>query len=166
MQKCNQTILGISPGNRYTGIAIIKNGELLEWCTKTFNEAWSTSKLIAILNCIDDFIEKYSVNAIALKISHLSRTSDEVTAVIEGIKELAIQECISIQAFTIEDIKEQICQETKSNMFEIMELLSVRHNELRCEYNKEVSNLNPYYRKVFEAVAVASMVKESAKGNK
>src|ERR1017187_5591801 len=113
MNKQDITILGISPGTQYYGIAILRNGRLKDRRVKNFMEGWSQHKLNAIENAITDLIIKYDVTAIALKSIPASKNTEGNTRVIHAIKELADQHTIKLYFYALEELQRYYSMEKK-----------------------------------------------------
>lgn len=157
MEK-QKRVLGISAGNRYTGFAVFENNELLEWGIKAFNEAWSEEKLPAIAGMVNEIIERYNINAIALKANHLSRTSKQLEIITDCIVRIAEQRQLAVNTFNLKDIKRHFALEAKDSIWDAIEILVKKYPELLCQYEKEKQKSYTYYLKMLEAVCVASIV--------
>ena len=65
--EASTAILGISPGTRTMGLAVLRRGELIEWRVKTWKGAWSKEKLEYILREIEKMCEYFQVTGGAIK---------------------------------------------------------------------------------------------------
>lgn len=157
MRNINCSILGISPGNKQTGFAILKNNELVEWGIKTFNGKWSKTKLMAILECLEDIIERYKATGIVVKKIDDKQISFQVEEIIKGLKGISSNLSIPLKILNLSEIKEKYLLEQKPTKKNLVEEITRKYPELLLEYKKENKNLNSYYLKLFEAVALASI---------
>lgn len=157
------TILGISPGTRSFGIAVLDTEDLSECQVKTFNGQWSKGKLLLILNTLEKLYDRYGIEHLALKETLPVQNSKNVKELIRHIITRAKRRGISVVRYTIHDIKREIIPSGKHSMDEIMEFLSIQYPMLKSYYLKEKRNLNSYYVPMFEAVAAARIVEEDVR---
>src|ERR1041384_2505677 len=115
MNQLPQAILGISPGTRSLGIAILKDGELLDSRIKSFPGKWSEVKQKTILGAISEYINHFGITVIALKTIHISRSAAALNQVIHGIKELSEKRKIKFCIYTIHDLKKFCLKEGRGN---------------------------------------------------
>jgi len=80
------TVLGISPGTRLTGLALLRDGELTDWRVKTFKGPWSESKLRDIVFALKTYIDDTGVSVVALKKPDVFRTSNGLERLISELK--------------------------------------------------------------------------------
>ncbi|MBX7109625.1 MAG: crossover junction endodeoxyribonuclease RuvC [Chitinophagales bacterium] len=149
------TILGISPGTRIMGLGVIQNGELVEWQVKTFKGSWSKEKLRLIIDNIQSISDHFKVSVIALKVVSPLRTSKNLLNLTKGIMETAEKNKIRLSRFTGQDLKLRAEPAEKHSSSDLMEFVLDKYPVLKREYLKERNNLNPYYFKMFEAIAAA-----------
>jgi len=146
--------LGISPGTRIMGIAILKNSELIEWKIKTFKGRWSQVKQHCIITAIKKVIKQYGITEIAFKTPDPKRSSPELNRLIAAVKKLAVKNEIKVYSCSLSDLK---CTYSKVTKAELWEHIALQYPELFFEYQREQMNSNSYYEKIFEAVACAKM---------
>ena len=163
MKREPKVILGITPGTRYLGVAILHSSELQDWRTKTFRGKWSSLKKKNILATIERMIEQYQVTDISLKKFHPSRTSKNLDKLIIEIEELSKSKALRIYHYTIEEIKKSLSKETRINKRRLSEMLAERNPELLTELIQEDKNRNSYYGRVLEAVAMAQICADRLK---
>ena len=163
MNKRDITILGISSGTQYYGIAVLRNGRLKDRRVKNFMEGWSQHKLNAIENAIEDLIIKYDVTAIALKSIPASKNTEGNTKVIHAIKKLADQHNIKMYFYTIEELQRYYSREKKVTKEILMDGVLDQFPEMIFEHARELQRDNPYYVKVFEAIAAATLCSHEIK---
>lgn len=152
------TILGISPGTRIMGLGVVQNGELVEWQVKSFKGSWSKEKLKLILEAIENLCAHFHVTDVALKVISPLHSSKNLLVLTDRISELAKKNKVRLNKFTMQDLKKKAGDQGKNSMNDLMESITHKYPVLKREYLKERNNLNPYYLKMFEAIAAAGLV--------
>jgi len=150
-------IMGINPGTRYLGIAIFLGSELREWRIKIFSGKWSKEKMEKIKRIVQGFIEHYEPNILAIKKLHPSRSSKSLKYLVNRIKELSRRKGLKVYQYSIKDIEKFFLPEEKTNKSKMVKVLASEYPDLFHEFKKEKSNKNPYYIRMFESVALASL---------
>jgi hypothetical protein len=145
-------ILGISPGTKYIGIVVLYQGELMESKVASFKGLWSADKLERITAHISAIIHERDILHIACKRHHESRTSIRVEAILESVKEMALQLDIALYTYTIEELK-GLFQMHFHNKHVLSEHIIKRFPELYDIFIQERKNKNKYHYKMFEALA-------------
>lgn len=148
-----QSIIGISIGTKHLGIAIEKNGELVEWKTCRFRGVWSPQKLHTIISYIEKHLTEYSIQAIALKIPKVNTQSRGLSGLKEAIMQLAKDSGTPVYIYTIRDLRSRYSVKGVSYRLAVMYALCDTKPELKREFNREVKYKSGYYFKIFEAVA-------------
>lgn len=146
------TILGISPGTRYIGIALQRNGILYDWRIKSYKGVWSEEKLLKVVTYIETLIVTHVVEHIACKIPHMGRCSEGLKLLIEKIKSIAKKCNSKIHLYSIAELK-ALFTTSIQNKGALVSYLAETLPELRHLLKKEMRNKNTYYVKVFEAIA-------------
>ncbi len=148
----SKTVLGISLGTRYTGVAVFRHGELIEYQTKVFNGKITKKKLKRILNSLEKQIAYYTVDSIAMKIPEGEARSKEIRQIILDIEKIAKDKKLQFFRYTISDLKQTCFPDEKANRQDLAEYLMQKYPELsfveKCGLNRHT-----YYGKMFEAVA-------------
>jgi RNase H-fold protein (predicted Holliday junction resolvase) len=155
-----RTLLGISPGTRIVGLAVIRKGELVEWSVKTFKEKWSKDKERAILAAIERLCRDYGVEAVSVKKVDPSRSSPELDRLQVAITALADRMQIAAVQFSLSDLDYGVRTGTKQTKGSLSEHVASRHPEFKDEYQRERGNRREYYTKMFEAIAMAERGRE------
>ena len=155
-----KAILGISPGTRVIGLAVIKDGELVEWKVKTFKEMWSGSKRKAILHTIDRLCEYHNVGVLSLKKIDPLRSSPQLDKLITAISKQAIRNHIKVNMYSLSDLDYDLRTGKKQTKDNLSEQVAEKHPELKHEYLQERNNRREYYTKMFEAIAMAEQYRE------
>jgi len=156
MPKKPLTIIGVNPGTRYLGVTVLQGPELRDWRVKVLKGKWSKEKIRKAIEIISDFIERYEPGVLAIKKLHPSRKSKNLALLVARIKEFSKRKGLKIYQYSIKDLEEFFIQENKLNKKNLAEEITTEHPALFHELQKEKVHKNPYYIRVFEAVALAS----------
>ena len=157
----SKTILGISPGTRVIGLAVIIKGELVEWRVKSFKDTWSTDKKSVILTVIERLIAHYDVSELALKKVDPLKSSRELDLLIRSIEKMTEKKRIRLTQFSLSQLEFDQRSGKRDGKKQLTEKLVEKHPELRKEYLRERNNRTEYYTKMFEAIAIAERCRES-----
>mgnify|MGYP000846802982 CR=1 FL=1 len=98
-------MIGISPGTRTIGIAVIKDGTLIDWGVKIFKGEWSEEKRVRIIKSLEAYIIRYGISHMALKRIHPSRSSEALEEVVSGILTCAKRLRVKVKGYTMEELK-------------------------------------------------------------
>jgi RNase H-fold protein (predicted Holliday junction resolvase) len=151
------TILGISPGTRTTGIAIFRQRELVEYQVKTFAGKITKKKLLHVLNSVEVIMDRYAVDSVVLKIPKGKARSKDVQYIITGIEKMAADKGLQFYRCTISDLKRVYSSDKKATRKDLAEYLMLNYPELsyieHSGYNKHA-----YYGKMFEAIAAGMQI--------
>src|SRR5580700_8409516 len=153
-------ILGISPGTRVIGLAVIRKGELVEWKVKTFKEMWSRSKRKAILATIRKLCEYHNVKVLAIKKIDPLRSSRQLDSIVAAITKQAEQCGIKVKPYSLSDLEFDLQTGKKQTKNDLNAQVAEKHPEVKNEYLRERNNRREYYTKMFEAIAMAELYKE------
>jgi Holliday junction resolvasome RuvABC endonuclease subunit len=156
MRKTPLIILGISPGTRSIGLAVMRDGELIDWRVKTFKGSWTHGKLKDILFALTRYIEYHNVKVIALKKPDIQRSSTGVNQVVSELTVWAKMNRIKGVSFSLQEMKKHFSKEKDFSKEEMIKLVALKYPELYSDYNKEQRNKSEYYEKMFEAIASAT----------
>ena len=149
-QKLN-TILGISPGTRSMGYAIMSDGELVDWGVKTFKGKWSKEKGLKILSVFQRLVSDYKITKVCLKVNRPSKNSQNLDNVYCMLKNSVKENNLKMFAFTLENLKH--CCSEAHNKKDLIAYLNKRFPELG--FSVKSKNQDNYYRQ-FEAVSAIS----------
>lgn len=142
-------ILGIAPGTKTTGIALVRGAYLVEWRVRTWKGPWSEKKCKRIIESLERTIKKERVRVVALKVSHPSRASTGLKNMEERIHQRIGELGIPVHLCTIDCLKRCTCQMNKRG---VAKILLEKYPQLQHEYEQEKTNRNSYHMKIFEAV--------------
>jgi hypothetical protein len=158
-----QTILGINQGTRYIGLAVFSGTVLCHWAVKTLRGQWSKAKLKKAVEIIKRVVDHYHPSAIALKSMSPIRSSRNLRLLSANIRRIAQLKHIKTFEYAISDLKRHHSGEmTLRNKKQLAEILASQYPDLYFELEKEKRNRNPYYMRMFEAVALAAMLNDKS----
>lgn len=152
------TILAINPGTRYIGIAVLRGAVLIEWSVKVVAGPLSQTKRKKIAKLIDRLISEYEPDIIVTKRLHPSRASQVLNRICRDIEAAAIADGIMSERYSIQEVEQFFAPGERMNKIHLAELVCKQHPVLHNELNRERDNCNPYYVRMFEAVALGTMV--------
>lgn len=150
----SKAILGISPGTRCAGIAVMKDGELIDWKTRTFTGTFSKAKIEHIVRIIQEEMASYGIEFIAIKSIHEPTKTDGLVHLTSRILESAVRAGIEVRMYGLEQLKKMCVIEGRVSKKTLRGYMAERHTALAKELGKENHNHQGYYEKLFEAVAV------------
>lgn len=156
MPKKPLTIIGINPGTRYLGICVLSGSELRDWRIKALKGKWSKEKMEKIKGIVSGLIKCYEPDALAIKKLNPNRSSLNLNMLVAGTLELAKRKGLKVLRYSIKDI-EAFFSDERINKKKLAEIIASQHPVLFNELNKEKTQRNPYYIRMFEAVALASV---------
>ena len=157
MPKQHLKIIGINPGTRYLGIAVFQGPELLDWRIKVLKGKWSKEKMKRAIEIISEFIDRYEPNVLAIKKLHPSRRSQNLSRLAYKIKEYSKRKRLKVYQYSIKDLESFFIREDKLNKKNLTRIIVSEYPFLFHEFQKEKIHRNPYYARMFEAVALASI---------
>lgn len=146
--------LGINPGAKYLGYALLRSSELHEWGIKAARGRWSSGKKKKIERIFQTFLDEWKPDCLALKKLHPARSSPELNEQISGIKQICQARRIPVYEYPVKYLEKTILT-GKSNKENLAETLFDQYPILFSEIEKERSNRNSYHTRMFEAVALA-----------
>ena len=150
-------ILAINPGSRYIGMAFFQGSELRDWGIKVVKGRWSKDKMKKIRLIVSDFIERYGPNVLAIKRLHPSRGSERLKQLVRRIKGLAKRKGLEVYQYSIKELEAFFSPDVRINKKQMAEIVASEYPALFHELERERSHRNPYYIRMFEAVALGSM---------
>lgn len=152
-----KTILGIDPGTRFVGIAVLQSGRLRHYQVRSFHGPWSLRKLKAIIRNLEEIRERYDITHIGVKIPDTFPVAKGFNQLIGSFNVAWGNTPIKLLYYPYSEIKAHHCTDDKPDTAMLMHVILRRHPELMTEYLKEQQNEDAYYYKIFTAVAVAHM---------
>jgi Holliday junction resolvasome RuvABC endonuclease subunit len=162
----NTKIIGISPGTRYIGYAIFYDSELRDWGVKNIEGRWSKEKQKRIMAFISDLIGQHKPNVLSVKALHPSRSSSNLNRLVAKIKESAEIKRLKVYQHSIKEIENFFHPDGRINKRALAEKVTEKYSVLSHELNREKTITNPYYIRMFEAVALGSLCLQDNKRTK
>lgn len=148
-------VVGISPGTRYMGFAILRDRKLVKWQLLSFPDKWSPEKLQAILSSLDNYIGHSRTQAIAIKIPDELPISESYIQLVGAINVLCERKKIQPLYYTLKELKLRFCDTKTVNKHCLAKAITRVYPELEVYVNQKNNADRLYYEKIFEAVAAA-----------
>ncbi|MEN9582303.1 MAG: hypothetical protein RL641_257 [Candidatus Parcubacteria bacterium] len=136
------------------GIAIWKGNHLAEWQIKAFKGVWSERKLRDILYAIKELIESYKITLVAIKIPNQFHNSESLDKLIIELQSLARRLKVKVKILNLTELKKICSDDPTLTKADLIRTIADQNDILRHLYNREIKNKNPYYTKMFEAIAI------------
>lgn len=144
-------VLGISPGTRKVGLAVLDQHELIDWRLREFTGPWNKTKRTIILNSIERTILKYQPTVIAMKLPTTCRSSAGLNYLVRHIQKLAEHHQIHCHGYTLQELLTMQNQKTT----ELISDTFRSYPELHHTYQAMLEHPTNQYKRIFEAVLVA-----------
>ncbi len=151
-------MLGISPGTRSCGFAVVRDTEIKKCGVKSYKETWSDGKLIGILYGISQLSTRHNIRRVAVKVPDVMPRSVGYAQLIGALNVLFEQRGIQVTYYTLSDLNMQFAPKKKITRKALFAQIADLYPELKPLYDKEVKAEKPYYDKVLEAVGVVHCV--------
>ncbi len=158
------SILGISLKVKHLGLAVLTDGELIEFRVRTFYGVWTPEKRRDILRTIRKMDERHEVSAIVVKTPKPTHCSRRILNLMRGIEKFAKDHGIKLTLCTITELTKQYSGKercTKQTLIQAILQKYPHHKKLAELYAKERSNRNSYHVKIFEAIACAELAQRT-----
>ena len=149
-------ILGINPGTRYLGLAVLYGQELLDWRIKVLDGKWSNEKIKKAIKILSDFFYQYEPTVMVIKKLHPSRRSENLMRLTNKIKEFSKCKKLKVYQYSIKEIESFFIKNEKLNKQNLIDAMVNLYPELHHDLSKERSQKSAYYIRAFEAVALGS----------
>ncbi len=154
MLKKPLKILAINPGTKYLGLAVFEGSDLRYWGIKILRGKWSGQKFEKAKEIILDLKDDYEANTLAIKRLHRSRSSANLSQLVTKIKEFSKRKGLKVYQYSLKDLKDFFSLGTKINKKGIAGLVVSQYPFLTHAFDKEKRNRNPYFARMFEAIAL------------
>lgn len=165
MYKKQIKIIGINPSSRYLGLSFFQGDDLRDWRVKCFREKMCKKKLDKIMLAVSDFVEKYNPDVFSVKKLHSSRSSRKLDLLLNQIRDFASKNNIKIYEYSIKEMENLFSPENRISKNKMAEIVASKYPVLIHEFKKEIYNYNPYYIRMFEAVALGSIYSQQLNNN-
>lgn len=153
-------ILGISLGTRLVGLAVVHDGELIDFRVRKFYDVWSYEKRAEMVKSIAQTVKRYGIKKIVVKTPKPYHCSQSITDLTNDIIALGERDNIRVMVCTISTILRKDKENTLKNKQSLIQSIICKypdHKRLARLYAKEQQNHAPYYAKLFEAVACTEL---------
>lgn len=162
-------ILGINPGTRYLGYALLNNSELRDWGIKSVKGKWTPEKSKKIGRILLGLLDQYHPDVVAIKKLHPSRTSHNLHGLVNRFKNICRERGIPVYEYSIKHLEKVVLTE-KMNKVKLAESLAKVYPVLFVEAEKvkpdvdektkkdRNNNSRGYYMWMFEAVALGHVL--------
>ena len=128
----------------------------MDWRIKVLDENWSNEKIKKASGILSKLIDKYKPHALAIKKLHPSRRSKNLLRLANKIKEFSKRKKLKVYQYSIKEVEMLFIEDEKLNKRNLIEAMVKLYPILHHDLNKERSHKNPYYFRMFEAVALAT----------
>jgi Holliday junction resolvasome RuvABC endonuclease subunit len=150
-------IVGINPGTRYLGIAVLYGQELMDWRIKTLPGKWSVGKIEKAKEILADLIDFHDPSVLVIKKLHAARRTQNLERLVKTIKDHAKRKGLGVCQYSIKEIEKRFVEAGKLNKRNLIEAMARQYPPLGYDLAIERRSKNPYYFRLFEAVALGSM---------
>ena len=150
-------VLGLSLNTRMLGLAVISGNCLVDYLIRLRKEAWTPQKRESILASLQPCCVRYCIKRVALSMPYEKQTTKENKLLLQSVKRYFRKKKIILKAYHPKTIHMFCEKEGPRTKREAMRILAQKYPELLVPYQKEITNKNKYYIKLFEAVAVATI---------
>ncbi len=141
-------ILGISPGSRTTGYAIMSDGELVDWGEKQFKSNCNNQRVIQLQKMMKRILEDYNISHLAIKRVNPTKSSIKLDQVYSLFKSFSSMHHLKFSSSGNKEIKAS-CSKAKNKKEVIM---YIRQKYPEMGYLPITSTSNHF--RVYEAIAV------------
>jgi hypothetical protein len=142
------------------GLAVIKSHYLIDYSLKLLKDKWGPQKRDRILSSLASCIKYHTINTISLSRPAPHQETREFKELYVLIRGLAYQQKLRLVEYSPKQLLMLATGTEKKTKKALMRSLSEMYPELVMQYEKEMSNRNKYYIKLFEAVAAATLFSE------
>lgn len=153
-----ETILAISPSGQSFGIAVITDGKLLFYGTKSITHRSSKQEILEqIEKIMTQLILDYDVSVLAIKHIKVTSSKADLIATITGqIKALAQRLSVITYEYSSKEIRQIMCKDSKATNRQLINHLTIDYGELvkHTSQHKKDDWKTKYYGKLFFAIAL------------
>jgi len=150
-------IFGISIGTMNTGVCVLQDGHLLDRHIHKFSTSWSEAKFRIIMKRYRQYLQKYSITAIVIKVPPVHKHTKAIARILKGIEALAKEYYCEFDLFTKSELKSITCMRSTDELIEYTKRL---YPGLATLHKKGTANRHSYYKKMFEAILSAHVYQE------
>ena len=154
MPKELPRILAVNPGSRYIGFAAFRGSDLLDWGVRVNSSKTPRGRVRVAGQIVKEAIERFQPDTLAIKRLHSTRSSICLDRLTESIRKLSRLRKLKIHSYSITELKYALCSAAKGNKRRLAAEVAATYPILSHDLQKEMANRNPYYLRMFEAVAL------------
>ena len=155
-----QNILGISLGTRFMGMAVMYDGELTEFRTRTFYNRWTEGKRKEMIAVLQKTVDRYGITKIAIKLPKPFHCSQNIQWLMHDIRRLSEQQGIQVATCTITELKQRYTSNERGNKQALVQAIINGHPErkqLAAIAARKQAHRKLNCIKIFEAIACAEL---------
>lgn len=150
----NAVIIGISPGTRHVGFAVMRGTDLHDFRIMLIRDGNEAQRIGKLRSALAKLIGRYTPTRVAMKHVCPSRSSRLLDRVVSEIGELLRSRSLALKEYTIEDLKRLSGGKEAVSRYELAKHLASCYPVLaRYLRNRRTQIL--YHMRMFEAVAAA-----------
>lgn len=153
-----ETILAINPGGQSLGVAVVTDGQLLFYGTKSITHRTSKQQILKqIEKIMTQLILDYEVSVLAIKYIKAEPSTNNIIAAITGqIKALAQRLSVVTYEYSSKEIRQIMCKDSKATNRQLINHLTIDYGELvkHTSQHKKDDWKTKYYGKLFFAIAL------------
>ena len=157
-------VLGIDPGARQIGVAVLCGEELLFYGVKSFKKRTEDDTLRKLRKIIDKIVIAYRVESVALeKIVYVQQNRSFVKNVYKEIQDFLENREIPVFEYNPKLIRQIICRSEKATKRNTALRLSQKYNELVRYFSVPKPWQKRYYALLFDAIAAGLVCAQDLK---
>jgi hypothetical protein len=99
-------------------------------------------------------IARYNPEVLVIKKLHPARSSANLKNMAAGIDAYCRRRGMAVFSYSIQDLKSVLLNSSRVHKKELIKILTAEYPELAHEFKREARNRNPYFLRLFEAVAL------------
>ncbi|HZY38141.1 MAG TPA: hypothetical protein VFE53_15905 [Mucilaginibacter sp.] len=145
--------LGLSFSTRMLGMAVFKENTLIDYFLKLNKAKWSVEKREYILASLASCLEHYAIADVVILMPENHCLTEEFNKLLGAIQSFFQEYNVPTILYDVRDIYHEFGSPVRRTRNSLMKHLVIFYPELDKYYQKELTNKNKYYIKLFEAVA-------------
>lgn len=155
--KIQPIILGIDPGARHIGVAVLRGSQFLYYGVKTIKKnKLQKSAFENLEQIITNLMSEYKVDCIALeKVVSVQQRNSFVEVVYWQIKAIAQKYNFKLREYSASFVRSSICNKTKGTRQETYRILTEKYPELSRYLSVTRIWQKAYFAHLFDACALA-----------
>jgi len=148
--------LGLSFSTRMLGLAVFEGNTLMDYFLKLHKAKWSGDKNELILASIASSMSHYAIAKIIVLLPADHCQTEDFRKLQSAIESFALEKGIKTIFYQAKDVYYAFGSPVKRTRNALMKRLVSFYPELEKYHDRELTNKNKYYVKLFEAVAVGA----------